>query len=255
MDHAESEITFLLFTGTLALLILSVGFTIIYARYVQNTAKQQRELLELEKKHKQELLQNILESVETERTRIARDLHDQIGNTFSVLSLILQHSEDEKVTEAKELISAGLHTTRELVYQIMPPELELLGLRYALEDICYRINKTDSLTAECTIQSDLSDYNSRIQLSLYRIVQELISNTIKHSNASRFTLSCHDLGTETQVIYQDNGTLKNERPPDHRKGYGLKNIESRVELLNGTFDYNFNNGFESRILIKRFYED
>lgn len=255
MDHAQNEITILLFTGTFALLILSVGFTVIYARYVQNISRQQRELLEMEKKHKQELVQHILESVEEERTRIARDLHDQIGNTFSVLSLILQGSEEENIRQAKQLISTGLHATRELVYQIMPPELELFGLRYALEDMCHRINKTATLRAECSIQSDLSDYNSRIQLSLYRIVQELISNTIKHSNADAFKLSCDDAGGETRIVYQDNGTLKNELQPDHRKGYGLKNIESRVQLLNGTFVYNLTEGFESRICIKKYDED
>ena len=256
MDHSEREITYFLFTGTLALLILSVGFTIIYSQYIRNISRQQTALLELEKTHKQELLESILESIETERTRIAGDLHDQIGNIFSLLSLILPHQEeDAKIKEARALIAIGLRNTRELVYQIMPPELEIFGLEYALEEMCIRVNKSKGLTAEYAIECDLKQYNSRIQISIYRIIQELISNTIKHSDASKFTLNFYGMDSGTEVLYRDNGTLKNDNPLEKRKGYGLKNIESRVQLLNGSFDYNFSKGFESRILIKKSYAD
>lgn len=255
MDHLEIEVVYFLFTGTAALLILSIGFISIYIKWLRKLTKEQQKLLELEKKHKQELLENILESIETERTRIARDLHDQIGNTFSLLSLILQQSEDEKIKEAKLLIDIGLNHTRELVYQIMPPELKLFGLEYALEEICLRINKSGSLVAEWPVKCDLKHYSLRIQLSIYRIIQELISNTIKHSDANKVTLIFCDMGDEMQILYKDNGTLKNERTTDQRKGYGLKNIESRVQLLSGSFDFNFRQGFESNIIIKSFYAD
>ncbi|WP_158800345.1 sensor histidine kinase [Pedobacter sp. L105] len=256
MDHSESEIIYFLLTGTIALLILSVGFTFIYAHYVRNLSGKQKELLELEKKHKQDLLESILESIEIERTRIARDLHDQVGNIFSLLSLILpQQEEDAKIKEARTLIDMGLRNTREIVYQIMPPELEIFGLEYALEELCIRVNKSEGLTAEYAIECDLKQYNPRIQISIYRIIQELISNTIKHSDANKFTLNFHGMDTGTEVSYRDNGTLKNEHSLEKRKGYGLKNIESRVHLLNGSFDYNFSKGFESRILIKNSYAD
>lgn len=255
MDYSEIEIIQLLFTGTLALLILSIGFISIYIKYVRNIAKEQKKLLELEKKHKRELLENILESIETERTRIARDLHDQIGSTFALLSLTLQQAEGEKVKEANSLIRTGLSNTRELVYQIMPPDLKMFGLEYALEEMCIRINKSGKLKAECFIDCDIKQYSPRVQLSLYRIIQELISNTIKHSNAGRLTLAFSDMEAGIQILYKDDGTPKKEEPDDKRKGYGLKNIESRVQLLNGSFEYNFKQGFESSILMKSFYAD
>jgi len=232
MDNLEIEVIHFLFTGTIALLILSIGFITIYIKWLRKLTKEQIKLVELERIHKQQVLENIIESVEIERTRIARDLHDQIGNTFSLLSLILQQSEDEKVKEALLLIENGLNNTRELVYQIMPPELKLFGLEYALEEICIRVNKSNTLVAEWPIKCDLKHYSLRIQLSLYRIVQELISNTIKHSNADRLTLIFCDMGEEMQILYRDNGTVKHERTADQRKGYGLSNIERRVQLLN-----------------------
>lgn len=255
MDHSEIEIIQLLFTGTLALLILSIGFIVIYINYVRNISKEQQKHFELEKKHKLELLENVLESIETERTRIARDLHDQIGSTFALLSITLQQAGAEKVKEAQSLIITGLSNTRELVYQIMPPDLKMFGLEYALEEMCIRINKSGKLTAECFINCDVKHYSARVQLSIYRIIQELISNTIKHSDASRLTLNFEDMETGTRVLYRDNGSLKKEENTAERKGYGLKNIESRVQSLSGSFEYNFNQGFESSILMKSSYAD
>ena len=141
MDNLEIEVVHFLLTGTIALLILSIGFICIYIKWLRNLTKEQKKLVELERIHKQEVLENIIESVEAERTRIARDLHDHIGNTFALLSLILQKSKGEKTKEALLLVDNGLKNTRELVYQIMPPELKLFGLEYALEEICDRINK------------------------------------------------------------------------------------------------------------------
>ncbi|MGY0035687.1 sensor histidine kinase [Pedobacter sp. NJ-S-72] len=168
----------------------------------------------------------------------ARDLHDQIGNTFALLSLILQQSEGEKIREALLLVDNGLNNTRELVHQIMPPELKLFGLEYALEEICTRINKSGNLVAEWPVKCELKHYSLRIQLSLYRIIQELVSNTIRHSNANRLTMIFCDMGEEIQILYKDNGTLQHENIDEQRKGYGLSNIESRVQLLNGSFDFN-----------------
>lgn len=255
MGNSGIEIIQILFIGTLAFLILFVGIISIYIRYVRNRAKEQKKFLELENKHKHELLENVLESTETERTRIARDLHDQIGNTFALLSLVLQQAEGEKIKEAQSLIAAGLTNTRELVYQIMPPDLQLFGLEYALEEMCVRISKSGRLTAECFIDCDIKQYNLRVQLSIYRIIQELVSNTIKHSNANRLTLNFDDTAAGTRVLYRDNGTSNIKSSGDQRKGYGLKNIESRVLSLNGSFEFNFKRGFESSILMKSFYAD
>ena len=63
------------------------------------------------------------------------------------------------------------------------------------------------------------------------------------------------MGEEMQILYKDNGTLQHENIDDQRKGHGLSNIESRVQLLNGSFDFNFKNGFESNIIIKSSYAD
>lgn len=255
MNNSDVEIIQLLFIGTAAFLVLFIGFISIYIKYVRNISKEQKKLLELENKYKDELLENVLESIEIERTRIARDLHDQIGNTFSLLSLVLQQTEGEKIKEAQLLIATGLSNTHELVYQIMPPDLQLFGLEYALEEMCVRISKSGKLTAECFIDCDIKQYNPRVQLSIYRIIQELITNTIKHSNASRLTLNFDDIDTGMRVLYRDNGTLKNEDIDHQRKGYGLRNIESRVQSLNGSFEFNFKKGFESSILMKSFYAD
>ncbi|WP_316815119.1 sensor histidine kinase [Pedobacter nyackensis] len=220
---------------------------------LRKLANEQKKLLDLEKTHQQELLENMIASVEIERTRIARDFHDQVGNIFSLLSLVLQQSEDEKIQEAKFLIDKGLNNTRELIYQIMPPELKLFGLEYALEEIFIRVNKSGSLIAKWLFKCELNTYNLSIQLSIYRIIQELVSNTIKHSNANQLTLTFSRTGEEMQILYKDNGTLQNDCVIDSRKGYGLRNIETRVQLLSGSFDFNFKQGFESNIIIKSSY--
>ena len=252
MDKDIKIVHFLL-TGTIALLILFLSFINIYIKSIRKLAHEQKKLLELEKKHKQELLENIITSVEMERTRIARDFHDQIGNIFSLLSLVLHQPEDGKIQEAKLLIDKGLKNTRELVYQIMPPELKLFGLEYALEEIFIKVNKSGRLVAEWLFKCDLNSYNTRIQLSIYRIIQELTSNTIKHSNANKLTLIFSRTGEEMQILYKDNGTFQNDYAANRKKGYGLRNIESRVQLLNGSFDFNFKEGFESNIIIKGSY--
>lgn len=249
----------------LAFLIIAGGFILVFIRYQKRLLLKQQELLKIDARHKADLLLSNIESAEAERMRIAKDIHDEIGSIFSTLSLSVNQLQPggtiapEVLQTSNELIEMGINGVRRIAHSIIPFELELFGLGHALENHFIKLATISSIEANYTIADDVDTLKPAAALAIYRIVQELTSNCIKYAQAKHIYLQLKRENAEGPsgsipqigLTYQDDGVGTDIHSSKVKKGIGLKNIESRVIVLNGTvtFASQPGQGFACTILI------
>ncbi|MBO0933447.1 histidine kinase [Fibrella sp. HMF5036] len=175
---------------------------------------------------------------------IARDLHDEIGTRLATLKLyttqLARFAGDEEVPRnlrnaINGLINDTISDVRDLLRELNPRTLAQYGFGPALEELLERIGSTGAIQTSLVLDAALNRLPADTELMLYRIVQELINNTLKHANASQIDISCRYWEDRIQLTYADNGQgFVYERV---RQGLGIGNIESRVAMLKGTIQW------------------
>jgi two-component system, NarL family, sensor kinase len=225
-------------------LIIAGGFVLVFIRYQKRLLRKQRELLQLDAQYKEDLLLSNIESVEAERMRIAKDIHDEIGSIFSTLSLSVNQLKPgspmpaDVLKNSNQLISMGIAGVRRIAHAIIPFELELFGLTHALENHVKTIADVSTIEVNFINTAAGSDkLKPAAALAIYRIVQELTANCIRYAQAKKIDLWLQQTDDSYCLTYKDDGIGANIEELAAKKGIGLKNIESRVILLNGTVNF------------------
>lgn len=241
----EIDIYLLLFAGTLVMFLLAGSVVLFIYLYRKRLTRQQIDMQDMHTRLQQDILNNHIEMLETERKRFAEDLHDEIGGKLSALRLNLAQLQKNRndtdntqvvVTRSKEIIDSMIVMVRRVSHNILPPSLEMFGLANAVEELCSWINTSSSLTVKMDCQLDSVTLDQQKQLALYRIIQELFSNTIKHAQADTICLTLAPNKKELQLIYKDNG--KGYNPLQNgSKGMGFRNINNRVKAIKGKIIY------------------
>lgn len=239
--------------------LLVISFIIIFVRHQNRLIKQREELQRSELMHQQELLKTVIVSQEAERKRIGQDLHDDVGTALSNLRITIEMFKESDMdrevfsTTCKKLIDRAIQDTRHISHNLSPSGISLYGFMGALEELTEFITSTGKL--EVNLSDDTGDRIDELSpdalISLYRVLEELLNNTLKHANATEadifFTLE-EDL---LLISYHDNGcgipaTVK------MGKGIGQQNIESRLSIIGAVFDLESSGetGFNMMIKVK-----
>lgn len=192
-----------------------------------------------------ELAKAVWRVQEEERRRLARELHDGIGQTLTALKNHLTWLErqdgtlapDPGLEQAVHLASEALDDTRELSRLLRPPVLDDLGLAPALR----WLGRTVSKRFPIDVEVDAADLENRpapeIETVVFRIAQEALTNSAKHANATRATLTLQTSGTSLELVVQDDGrgfeVAAKLAEVDERTGIGLRGMRDRVELFGG----------------------
>lgn len=209
------------------------------------------------KETERNILKTIIETEEKERSNFSSELHDGMGPLLSTMKLYLGSLKKEAtpakeknriISEIQNILEEAIVTTKEISNNLTPSILQDFGLVVALEAFIERI-KSGSKTI---IQLNTDIYNNKqdknIELNLYRIITELINNTLKHAKATRIEIYLSSDNQITSLNYMDNGIgfdLYKSYAPGNAK-HGLKNIASRVSSINGTLEIKTseNSGFK-----------
>lgn len=187
-----------------------------------------------------EIMQAMINGEEAERKRIARDLHDGIGSRLSSLKMQLENLDLKNcgVFEFEKFnsdLSLTIRDLRQTAFNLVPETLTKLGLELALKDLCFTMSNMN-----VAIQYSSNEISSNIlsshQITIFRIVQELLNNALKHSNCSEIVVDCSQNNDLFLITVEDNGVGFNTNDFDCYSGLGLKNIKSRVELLKGKLE-------------------
>lgn len=192
--------------------------------------------------HQLKLIQSELEAIEQERKRIAKDLHDSVGTDFSAIKMmvsqVLKKHNEPKSEEIETQFQSTIQDIKSIIYGLSPPGLERYGLMAALKNYVEKLN--GSIPVEIHLDTFGPEVrNPKITLAIFRIIQELISNSLKHSNASAIRLHVSSFDDLVSIVYEDNG--KGFAWNGESKGLGLYNIESRLQTLNGTLRFDSGN--------------
>lgn len=234
--------------GTLVMLMLGIFVVVLVVLQQKQVVQYKLRLNEKDLALQQERLHAVLQGQETERKRIAEDLHDEVGAQLSVLKLNLnylqQHSENgtaDRFRETKELTDSVIQQLRFISQSLHPTMLENLGLGSALDSFASLMNKNKQI--RIAFNSEGPDYpvDREKALNLYRVVQELINNILKHAAASQVNIFYHSTPSLLLIRVEDdgNGLLTDELEGARQKtGHlGLKNIESRLTIIGGKINF------------------
>jgi signal transduction histidine kinase len=215
---------------------------VIFIRQIFNI---QDRIEKMRKQNESKVLSAIINTEEKSRQEFSRELHDGLGPLLSSIKMAISAIDKREVNEvnkdiiehAEQNVDEALITVKEISNNLSPHILKNFGLVKALETFISRFNSGDDL--EIILQSDLGkkrfDYNREI--ILYRIISELITNTIKHARATKINIDLYQRNNVLELIYSDNGIgFDAEKVINQNLGMGLSNINSRIISLNGIID-------------------
>lgn len=219
--------------------IIAVGVVVLNQHFQKNLYRQRLAQEEIKNKHQQELLTSSILVQEQERKRIAQDIHDELGALLSISRMHLVQLEEKNQDTAntaalqniRSLTEKALSSMRKISHELMPPQLETFGLIKTLEAVAGHANKTGNIEITIDADDDFPELSWPLKLGLYRIIMELINNTLKHANADNISIALDFTGGMISCIYSDNG--KGIQPNTEKKGLGLKSIEGRASSMKG----------------------
>ena len=222
--------------GGILVLVLGGGFF-----FYSNKQQEKARIAEVKIEEQQKGLKAIIYAQEEERKRIAKDLHDgivqQLGGLKLGLQKVFSQEENPEAGKMMALLDDSTQELRELSHQMMPHALSEFGLIPAIEDMLDKsLGHSEMIYQFETFGvSDQQRFEESVEISLYRIVQELINNVIKHSGASRVHIQLMKTGPNLTLIVEDNG--QGFQPKSTKTGIGLMNISSRLETIDGKVNF------------------
>jgi signal transduction histidine kinase len=242
MQHVDN-IYILIILAMVGSFLMVSSFILLYVRNQNKILKQRQQLQFKEIEHQKELLQAIIESQETERKRIGQDLHDDVGTALSSLRLTIEmfnpvgeeDNNNKHVKLSKEIIDKVIRDVRYISHNLSPPALSYYGLAAAIEEKTSFINNSGQLTITLINDAEevLKDISLPVSVALYRVLEELINNTIKHAGATQSIIKIAPTDNALLVTYSDNG--KGMDASSITVGMGMQNIESRLTVINADY--------------------
>jgi two-component system, NarL family, sensor kinase len=228
MDAEESKIYIRILIFSVLLAIIIIGFTVSFF-------KQQR-------KFNKEKIKAEIRTSEEERKKLSSDLHDDLGPILATIKIYVnalsQKNDGDKdlISNINKYLDGGIMRIRAMANGLMPNTLQRKGLKKALEEYIFNIESYVPFEIHFLFPDLQLSLTSEAELNMYRIIQEVITNTIKHSKATVLQLNFEKKENTLMIYTIDNGV--GFEYTDHNfvsSGYGLSNIKSRMEMLEGKY--------------------
>ncbi len=228
-----------LFTGLGSIVI--VLFLLIFYRHKARKDEiiSKQKIRQLEEEKKLLAAKSIVEGQEEERKRIAKELHDGLGVLLSTAKMqfttIKDKSPENKplIDRATKLLEQAAGDVRRISHNMMPGLLTRFGLYEAVEDLIDELDATEGLHAICEIKGDTKRLLENTEIMLYRVIQEMVNNTLKHAKAKNISLNINILPDKLNIQYSDDGKGFDVEEKIESKSIGLTSIKSRVKFLEG----------------------
>lgn len=245
----SGKISPVLFFGTIGMIMLALALILFIIFHQRRVMRFQTKMQGMEAEYQKMLLRASIKLQEEERQRLAADLHDDAGPLLATARLYLNENlvnldkaaQLQSIFNAKQIIDETIQLIRNISHSLMPPTLKNFGLESAVNDFFQKINNSGTVNANCKFH----DYKTRLkpekELITYRIIQELVNNILKHSNASFIHLTEHD-ATDKIILrlhHDGKGITQQEfiKFTRNKDGLGLKNIQSRLRVIHSDILY------------------
>ena len=239
----KKSLNYILIGGAVTLMIISL---LSYRTYKHKQKMQQQRINELETEKQLLATEAVLKGEEQERTRLAKDLHDGLGGMLSGIkysfntlkgNLIMTPENTQAFERSMDMLDSSIKEMRRVAHNMMPEALVKFGLDTALKDFCIEINQSGALLVSYqSIGMENEVIEQTTAITIYRIVQELINNTMKHAAAKTAIVQIAKSNNQLSVTVEDDGKGFDTAVLKQSKGIGWSNIQNRVEFLKGTLD-------------------
>ncbi|MCD9577490.1 sensor histidine kinase [Flavobacterium soyae] len=238
----EKELVAIILYISLFFIIVAVVLIIFFYFSRKKIIQKELEKKDLVLQYQKEQLHAIIVTQEEERKRIAQDLHDDISSKLNIVSLNthllsapdLTAEETNEITEnIISLTAKALENSRKIAHNLLPPVFEKFGLNAGVEELCEEFETSKSVKTYYKNELDFDDDIDR-QLHIFRILQELMNNSLRHGKATEIWIAFKNNNGINTCYYEDNGIGFDSKKIENQKGLGMKNIDSRVSFLNGT---------------------
>jgi two-component system, NarL family, sensor kinase len=245
LQATSAGISSVLFLGTLGMLVLTIGLILFIIFHQRKVIRYQLRLQQMEQEQQKILLKASIRLQEEERQRLAADLHDDAGPLLATARLYLNEnlvnqdkaSQLQSIYQARQILDDTIQLIRNISHSLMPPTLKNFGLESAINDMFQKISGSGQINAS----SRFHEYKDRLkpekELIVYRVVQELVNNILKHSNSSfiHLTQNMQNGSCLLRLHHDGRGIIQTdfEKLNKSNIGLGLKNISSRLKVAHG----------------------
>jgi signal transduction histidine kinase len=231
-----------LFTGIGIIALISFAFLYFRQRTLKDRIISQQRIRQLEEEKKLLAARALVEGQEEERKRIATELHDGLGVLLSTtkmqFSAILEKSPENQliIDRASQLLEQASSDVRKISHNMMPGLLTKFGLYEAVEDLLDRISETEEINVHHDIPEDAERMAENKEIMVYRIIQEMVNNTLKHAHANNIDIRMQVLSGHLDILYKDDGKGFDVDKMMESKSLGLKSMQSRINFLAGMME-------------------
>ncbi|MDA6072366.1 histidine kinase [Flavobacterium sp. AC] len=245
LGYEKEIVTIILYTSCF-LMVVAVFLVVFFYFSRKKIIQKELEKRDLEIYLNKEQLHAVIITQEDERKRIAQDLHDDISSKLNIVSLNahllsapnLTEAETKEITEnIINLTAKALENSRKIAHNLLPPVFEKFGLNAGIEELCEEFESSKSVNVNYTNELDLDDKDIDRHLHVFRILQELMNNSLRHGKATQIWIAFKNVNGINTCNYEDNGVGFDSKKADNQKGLGMKNIDSRISFLNGTINF------------------
>lgn len=236
----------LFLVSSIVFLLMGLSLVLFIMQYQKKTILQSEELQNSKVNHQKQMLDAAIQSQESERSRIASNLHDSLGAHLSTIRLFMLMQGEEKselkgfADESAEMLLESIQEVRAIAQGLLPGALKYGGLISACTQFFQSIERSTPIKLNAQFNGEVIQLSEKSELSVYRVIQELVNNTIKHAEASVIEVNLNFQDSKLRVTYKDNGVGLPENI--NNLGLGLYNIESRVQSLKAEYAVNSNPG-------------
>lgn len=244
-EPQATQIYLIIAVAIVAMLLMAGAIILFVVFYQKRMIQEQLKRQALEFDYQQKMMQAELESQESERRRLAADLHDSIGGMLSTIRVGITTMarllpDPQSIDQTKQMLDDTITSVRRISRDLMPSTLEKFGLGHAIKELCERFQATSKITVQCQGENELPELGRQRELMVFRIVQELLNNAVKHAQASVITVGIQSTDSFSVVVEDDGIGFDAQVEMNDRqsgKGLGLYNIENRARLLGGSLAY------------------
>lgn len=232
MDALENQIFI-----AIIIAVFLIGTLLVY--FLASSYRQRKKVLEKEREN----ARAEITALEKDRERISNDIHDDLSPMLVGIKMIINSFElfnvhdHDQLEKANTTINDMAKRMRAISFDLMPTSLKNKGLVAAVKDFVNSINSSSDLNIKLWLSNDLFELEDSTTIHVYRIIKEIIHNTVKHARASELILALKKEAGELHIVSQDNGVgFDYEEKLGEKAGFGLKSLQNRVSLIHGSIN-------------------
>ena len=256
MPQQQEDILITIVIASVFLVLIGFFLLLIVFVFLRRQRKFQQERDEMKNRFEQTILKTQLEIQEQTFTHISREIHDNIGQVLSLVRLNLSTFssniiEQDKFEHTDELLGKAIKDLRDLSHNLQTNRIHDIGIVESIRQLLITLQKTGRYNTSFNIVENYTGLDRDTDLILFRMVQEIINNILKHAKADTITVDITGDEKETTLVISDNGVgFDTEKLKTVGPGIGLQNIFNRAKMINATVDIKSEPGSGTAIILQ-----